>query len=137
MTALNDRLDEWEALAEKATPGPWFLDAPGHGDERVFVGNRGDGREHGLWDIVHASSDALRDLTPAAAASETANAAFIAEARTAVPMLIGALRAVLAIKWETRVNSWSEDIDHGFAQGQAAACDAVAAVIASALGVDL
>jgi hypothetical protein len=64
---LAARLDEDEAVARAATEGPWYLDAPDH----AYVGNRADGRNYGLWAIVHnglwaivhMSADVLPDLT--------------------------------------------------------------------------
>lgn len=83
-----------QARANAATEGPWFLDADGVG--MAFAGNRADGRQYGLWDIVHVSADKLGDLKPECADQERANADFIAHARADVPALIAALRQVEA-----------------------------------------
>ncbi len=64
-------------IIEAATPGPWFVDDPGDGN-RLFVGNRADGRTHGLWQIVHMSSDRMCDLTEEAERRYRADARFIA-----------------------------------------------------------
>jgi hypothetical protein len=72
---LRERIEARLALAEAATPGPWFIDAPDH----LFVGNRGDGRTYGLWEIVYSTGDAMPDLVPEAQGRARANAAFIAD----------------------------------------------------------
>jgi hypothetical protein len=64
-------------IIEAATPGPWFEDDPGDGN-RLFVGNRADGRTHGLWQIVHMSSDRMCDLTEEAERRHRADNRFIA-----------------------------------------------------------
>lgn len=44
---------------------------------------------------------------------------------------VAALDAVLAVKFDTHVNSWSTDTDHGFAQGMALAKERVFAAISA------
>ncbi|WNM74325.1 hypothetical protein SEA_THIMANN_62 [Gordonia phage Thimann] len=78
-------------LREGITPGPWFVDVVPKGDGRIFVGNRADGREHGLWEIVYANGDDLGDLKEEAARKEVANAEFIAAAPTLVDRLLAEL----------------------------------------------
>jgi hypothetical protein len=80
-------LDELAAKAKAATPGPWFVDQPLDAGQ-VFVGNRADGRSHGLWAIVHVTGDNLGDLKPEFAAQHRADAEFIAAAN---PLVVAAL----------------------------------------------
>jgi hypothetical protein len=61
-------------IAAAATPGPWFIDAPDH----LYVGNRGDGRAYGLWEIVYSTGDVMPDLVPEAQSRAHANATHIA-----------------------------------------------------------
>lgn len=76
--SVIDRLDEIQARADKATDGPWSRFETMMADTFV-VGPRGFIRE----DIVSGPT------------YERENAEFIAHARTDVPALVGALRAVL------------------------------------------
>jgi len=71
MTALTDRLDQWAALAEKATEGPWAV------DETIGA------------TIVQSCEGEVADCVV------SADAAFITASRTALPATIEALRAVL------------------------------------------
>lgn len=80
MNALTDRLDEWAALAEKATPGPW-----------TWV------TEGGKYRRIRAILDPAVLGCVALSGPADEDAAFIAESRTAVPALVEALRAVLAV----------------------------------------
>ena len=66
------QLDKWERLANEATPGPWKVDSY----NRVHTENG----PHGLCYI-----DSCEDPDPQ-------NAAFIAEAREAIPELIREVR---------------------------------------------
>ncbi len=82
-----------------ATAGPWFIDPPLDSlspGGRTFVGNRADGREHGLWEIVHMTED-MDGLRPDAAKQYLCDAEFIAHARTDVPALLSALERVEAL----------------------------------------
>jgi len=99
--------DAIEARTNAATVGPWLIDAGVDGAGWVFVGNRSDGRDFGLWEIVHSSSDPLRDLTPKAAQREVADAEFIAHARTDVPALIARCRELEAKVAAVRVEAAS------------------------------
>ena len=91
MTDPRDRLDEWQRLAEQATPGPWKRHAFGHAGEDepssivIHSGefdwaeiNAGGGVAGLIWEYQS-------DL----------DAEFIAASRTAVPALVAAVRAVL------------------------------------------
>ena len=78
-------------IIEAATPGRWFEDDPGDGN-RLFVGNRADGRTHGLWQIVHMSSDRMCDLTEEAERRDRADNRFIA---TFDPEHVALMEAVL------------------------------------------
>lgn len=83
-------LDAIQARADTATEGPWFLDS--NGMDHAFVGNRSDGRQHGLWEIVHMSGDRLADLKPECAEQVRDDAVFIAYARQDIPALIARIR---------------------------------------------
>lgn len=99
MSDLTDRLDEWAALAEKATPGPWWQSAPGlvYGKDRFEEGY----------------AEAVAQATPG-------NGDFIAASRTLVPTLVEALRAVLERvgepldkpPWNPPVDSYDVDISN-------------------------
>lgn len=82
MTDSRDRLDEWQRLADEATPGPWgeYLPNPIYGTYEVAEATRGY-----LGDAVARCGDV----------EAARNAAFIAASRIAVPALIAAVRAVL------------------------------------------
>ena len=73
-----------EAALKAATESPWFVDAP----DRVFVGNRADGRSAGLFEIIYGSDDVLSDLHSAAAVRALANAHLIANAPTWLAELV-------------------------------------------------
>lgn len=85
MTDLSTALDEIEARADAATPGPWITT---HGERSI-----------------HRAAYARRDLAAVHTTDETwiahyvdpADAAFIAAARSDVPRLVAALRAGLAV----------------------------------------
>jgi len=84
MSALTDRLNEWAALAEKATVGPWTTTYGPHELSRVWASD--DDAESlavlgGYVDRSQSESDA----------------AFIAASRTTLPALVEALRAVLEL----------------------------------------
>lgn len=94
--SARERLDEWAALAEAATEGPWFI---ADGDS---------------W--VHAPSLAAQDeATEVADVFDFgADGRFIAASRTALPAAVKALRDVLdlAEKYtetdETRDREWGD-----------------------------
>lgn len=102
MTAPLD-LDALRALADAATPGPWFTpDSPRlQGAVSSRIGNR---------EVQVASIDgdaAMHDERAAAVDIQRANAGFIAAARTALPTLIDEVRRLraLALKWLDEVDS--------------------------------
>lgn len=84
MTDPDDVVVRARQALDGITPGPWLTDMCGG---RIFVGNRADGRQHGLWEIVHAASDRLCDLTERAAQKAGANARLIAAAPSLVDEL--------------------------------------------------
>lgn len=73
-----------KAALKAATESPWFVNAP----DRVFVGNRADGRSAGLFEIIYGSDDVLSDLHSAAAVRALANAHLIANAPTWLAELV-------------------------------------------------
>lgn len=78
--SISDRLDEIEARANAATEGPWEWDRHVRGNGHVVIGD-GLRRAHLPEDV----------------AGDAENAEFIAYARTDVPRLVAALRAVLDV----------------------------------------
>ena len=80
--SISDRLDQLEQRAEAATEGPW--------EKRTVRG----------WEmVVSYSTDAMIQLVAEFRHEERdlADAEFIADARTTVPALVAALRAVLDV----------------------------------------
>lgn len=71
------------ARAEAATEGPWFTEEL----DRMYVGNRADGRSSGLWALVYGTADYLAELNREARDRKRADAEFIAAARSDVPAL--------------------------------------------------
>ncbi|AKF14420.1 hypothetical protein SEA_PHAYONCE_60 [Mycobacterium phage Phayonce] len=86
---MSDVVERAHELLAGITPWPWFVDIVPKPRGRIFVGNRADGRHHGLWAIIYAHGDDLRDLNDKAAHTATANAEFIA----AAPELVSELTA--------------------------------------------
>ena len=92
-----DRLDEIEARASAATEGPWYWEPP---SEESFPQSDESLRSSGAkmpdarWDEVVLSGWGY-DASGTSASDE--DRAFIAAARTDVPALVAALRAVLAL----------------------------------------
>lgn len=85
MSAVTDRLDEIEERAQSATKGPW-------GETAGFAP---DGSQR---NCVTSERDVELDICEVPRTPQgSKDSYFIAEARTDVPDLIGALRAVLAI----------------------------------------
>ena len=82
MVKPADRLDEWQRLADEATPGPWgeYLPNP----------------IYGTYEVAEATKGYLGDAVARCGDVEAArNAAFIAASRVAVPALLDAVQAVL------------------------------------------
>lgn len=86
---VSDVVERARELLAGITPWPWFMDIVPKPRGRIFVGNRADGRHHGLWEIIYVDGDDLRDLNDKAAHKATANAEFIA----AAPELVSELTA--------------------------------------------
>ncbi len=111
------RLDEIEARANAATAGPW---------------ENANGQ---VLDVPTMTNDPDSDcwVADAGSASRGENAEFIAHARTDVPALVAALRAVLALS--TRDLAESPDYEERiWDSGFNAALGDVRAAITSALG---
>ena len=66
-------MSDLQELSDKATPGPWFTDEL----DRLYVGNRADGRTHGLWSIIYSTADRMADLVPERQQRHRVDAAFI------------------------------------------------------------
>lgn len=86
MSALTDRLDEWAALAEAATPGPWHVDPV-----RAAVWTASPDTYLAATVAEMNDDPYFRGVKP------DEDAAFIAASRTALPALVQALRAVLEL----------------------------------------
>jgi hypothetical protein len=84
MTTLTDWLDQAQARVDAATDGPWELDQ--FGPDEV---------EDGPFHFIGSPSD--RHVVTPTVHMVSADAAFIAAARTDLPAAIAALQAVLAI----------------------------------------
>lgn len=80
----DETLAQWQALADAATEGPWYVDDV----DRLYVGNRADGRTAGLWEIIYCTADVMDDLTDDAQRRKRADAAFVAASRQAIPALL-------------------------------------------------
>lgn len=122
----TDRLDEIQARADSATVGPWEA---GHRSSLDWLSQSpaidNDGHEPGsavgpadavdpLWGSLWPSRNA------------TADAEFIAHARTDLPALVAALRAALAVHWYDPENDGCGDC-----RTFAAPCDTQRAIAAA------
>ena len=112
MTA-TDRLDQIEARANAASEGPW----------RAAVVSRytdADGQERGKGGIYPGTEPGPPPLF-LTMDWLTADAEFIAHARTDVPALVAALRAVLdlADRWATQSTDYDEDTEQQIDDGEA------------------
>lgn len=117
---MTSRLDAIKARAEAATGGPW----------RVQL----DGFDYGPWDEVYV--DNARGECPCTPCG-VSNAEFIAHARSDVPVLVAAVKAVLAISRETERDDLGYDdqaVDNSWVAGYNAALVDVRAAIQAALG---
>ena len=104
-------------LCEKATPGPWRADTCGYGDftpdRACSIRQVSESAESGFWGIVHDTS--YDDCCHMMRATD---AAFIVEARNALPALLDELERLRARDVEAR-----ELLDHaeeelGFAKDE-------------------
>ena len=109
-----DRLDQIEARANAATKGPWESDEYTEIDpdgfyelSRVIAPDPDDGEDYAIG-VVHVGI-----LRP--------DATFIAHARTDVPALVAALRAVLdlADRWAAQSTDYDEDTEQQIDDGKA------------------
>lgn len=81
--SISDRLDEIEARSDAANDGPWYAESRNVDDPYSLTT---------VYNVFHNGDTADRDLVAEVAYD---NAEFIAHARTDVPVLVAALRAVL------------------------------------------
>ena len=90
---ISQKLDEIERVANAATEGPWFLDAGG--DRGVYTERRPSSTSEDVASAFHREDEA-----------------FIADARTTVPTLVAALRAVLDLtgQWEHGATRWANPL---------------------------
>ena len=98
MTAA-DRLNEIEARANAATEGPWIV--------AIYKNECKVETKRERWHVASYASPE--------------DAAFIARARTDVPALVAALRAVLdlADRWATQSTDYDEDTEQQIDDGEA------------------
>lgn len=136
MTALSARLAEIEARAGAATPGPWGVNSAVSSNELC------DYTVYGIPGV--ASATWTGDDSPAFAYCDgmsRADAEFIAAARTDVPALVAALRAVWEFAARERGTILAQyDITGATLseyRGFANACGDVLDIITEALGVEL
>ena len=109
-----DRLNEIEARANAATEGPWTpdeyteVDPDGFYELSRVIAPDPDGDDRCAIGVVHTGI-----LRP--------DADFIAHARTDVPALVAALRAVLdlADRWATQSTDYDEDTEQQIDDGKA------------------
>ena len=114
MTAISDLLDGLEAAAKKATPGLWTQDL--------------DGGSITAGDIYAVES------MYGVAVADPADAACIVAEHNAAPLLVAAIRAVLAL-----ADDWDSDGDARYAHNRIARSTAARAVreaVTSALGAE-
>jgi len=84
----NDLLDQWQALCDAATPGPWIAQRVGgmHMDgtpDAMIV----EAQVEGIWERLLQTS-----IGPADRRQRAVNAEFAAVAREAIPALIAEVR---------------------------------------------
>ena len=115
--SINDRLDEIQERANQATDGPWapWLDQDGadHMQGLLMVGNADAVIPEGEWWVEGV------DVNPIAHTYCEEDRAFIAHARTDVPALLAALRAVLAIDIGENRSVYGIDFEAGMCKALA------------------
>ena len=125
--SATDRLAEIQARADAATDGPWAAHAfgyPGQEEPSSIVVHRGNFDWQAISDGEFVASMPMWDR------QESDDADFIAHARTDVPALVAALRAVLAKCARVRQNNTGSD----FRAGGIAAAGIIEHAVAAALG---
>ena len=113
MTAA-DRLAQIKARADAATEGPWAYGGKNRITTPVIDVDEADWGGEGLSGYaIHAQQDT--------GAWRYADAAFMAHARTDVPALVAALRAVLDLAdyWATQSTDYDEDTEQQIDDGKA------------------
>lgn len=98
MSITDAQLDEWERLAEQATPGPWTFGRELHGNQ---VGETWFPFDKGHELFPPSQEECGLDFQPGGPVAmvsdgEFANTPFIAAARTAVPALVAEVRRLRA-----------------------------------------
>jgi hypothetical protein len=130
---ISERLDEIEARANAATDGPWAARHRAGLDwlsQSPHVDNDGHepGSSVGLADAVDPLWGSLWPSRNA-----TADAEFIAHARTDVPALVAALRAVLDVCEKSELGAYPEPTYDEYIPGQLDTAERVREAIAAAL----
>ncbi len=93
----DEQLDKWQELADKATEGPWEVDGRDCDFDR---GNLYTGEQSGLgYEIIGPPEPMLRGQF-----GRYADAALIAESRTAVPLLVAEVRRLNSVLVEAARN---------------------------------
>lgn len=90
----QQQINEWRALANGASPGPWTW-IEKHGRDYTDEG----------WSfipVLDARKDTVCDLASNDADTLQADAAFIAAAREAVPVLLGEVERLILFRYNTR-----------------------------------
>lgn len=130
MTDLTDRLDEIEARADAATPGPWEADVTEvsqHWSRPEPWATVVSSEVHCMAYCYGGSGRGIERET---------DAEFIAHARTDVPALVAALRAVLSPDLDLADPPYAWETMDGWADGYETALGNARAAIAAALGVE-
>ena len=94
LEALARKLEEWDELTRKATTPPWKPNPSEHFGEDWHIASLGNSGEDGLDWIVQTDGVRASELLGDA----KTDALFIAEARTALPILLRITRAFVAEK---------------------------------------
>ena len=100
LAAYLERLD---AIEQAATEGPWHWVQEGRGDKVTLVSGPWRGHDEGGW---------LEVLPVKGSGPSAADADFIEQARTAMPLLVAAIGAVLA-----EADSWAQEIPGAIGPG--------------------
>lgn len=87
---LMEQIEEWEALTRRASPGPWRAEAPFSGDDWLVASLGASAIDGEDWHVC-TSGVRASEMT----GDSKTDAAFIAEVRRAMPILLRIARAHL------------------------------------------
>lgn len=119
--SISDRLDEIEARSDAANDGPWYAESRNVDDPYSLTT---------VYNVFHNGDTADRDLVAEVAYD---NAEFIAHARTDVPVLVAALRAVLDV-CDGLEEAYRADTDQTYEYGLEEAAHQIRNAVEAALG---